>query len=98
MAKSPTWNLEGISRKCSSYWGSALFLGLPFTFLYRGIDYLIFCITTQSSRFAYLWSATLKWDIFLLFVVSFIWWGLMRQLVAWKRKYYAENQTPGSGH
>jgi hypothetical protein len=98
MGGSQTWNLEGISHKCSSYWRSVLFFGLPFTILYRGIDYLIFCITTQNSRFVYPWSATLKWDIFLLFVASFIWWALMRQLVSWKRKYYAGNQTPGSRH
>jgi hypothetical protein len=96
MQKVPTWNLENISQKCSKYWRSVLLFGLPFTAIYRGIDYLIFRITTQNSPLVYPWFATVKMDILLIFLVSFIWWALMRQLVIWKRKYQAGGQY-GSG-
>jgi hypothetical protein len=87
MHRTRTLTLDNISMKCSSYWRSVLFFGLPLTIVYRGIDYLIFWFPTQNSPLAYPWRATLKWDIFLVFVASFIWWALMRQLVAWKEKY-----------
>jgi hypothetical protein len=87
MHNSSRWDLEHVSLKCANYWQSVLRFGLPFIILYRGIDYAGFRMTTHRVGVSYPWRTTvIAMDIALVFFVSAIWWGLMRQLVAWKRK------------
>lgn len=88
--------LDLLSRKCSNYWLSILLFGLPFIVVYRGIDYLVFRVSTHGSEFGYPWRSTVKWDVLLVFLVSFIWWALMRQLQTWKQKYQAIGEGPNS--
>jgi hypothetical protein len=85
MAEHPKWTLKEISRKCGRYWQAVLWFGLPFTILYRGIDYTIFRITTANAGLSYPWRGTAVKDVALLFLVSTIWWGLMRQIAASER-------------
>lgn len=86
------WDLDHLSLKCSNYWQSVLRFGLPFIILYRGIDYAIFRTITQRLG-AYPWRTTIAMDVLLMFFVSAVWWGLMRQLVAWRRKSQDERST-----
>jgi len=91
MQRPRTWTLEQISLRCSSYWQSVLRFGLPATVLYRGIDYAAFRIITGKPRLLYpSWRAVAIMDISLMLLLSAIWWGLMRQIAASKRK----NQGP----
>jgi hypothetical protein len=91
------WDLEHISQKCGKYWQSVVLFGLPFIVLYRGIDYAIFYIIAKRIDLPYPWRHVLAMDIPLMFVVSAIWWGLMRQLVAWKRKNQGNNSSSNPG-
>lgn len=86
MGKPPTWTLEKISLKCSNYWQSVLLFGLPLIVLYRGIDYAIFRITIDKAGLPYPWRVTATMDVLLMFLVSAIWWGLMRQIAGSRRK------------
>lgn len=79
------WDLDHLSVKCSSYWQSLLRFGLPFIILYRGIDYTVFRTITHKPG-AYPWETTVAMDVPLMFFVAAVWWGLMRQLAAWKRR------------
>src|SRR5437588_7504231 len=91
MHKPHTLALEQIILMCSSYWQSVLRFGLPATVLYRGIDYAAFRIITGKPRLLYpSWRAVAIMDISLMLLLSAIWWGLMRQIAASKRK----NQGP----
>ena len=98
MPKSSMLPLESISQKYSKYWRSILFFGLPFVVLYRGIDYMIFWLTTGKSGLVYPWRLVTIMDIPLMFLVSAIWWAIMRQLAAWKRKYQMDNPNASDSH
>ena len=80
-----TLSLQQISLKCTSFWKSVLRFGLPFVVLYRGIDYLIFRITTGEVGLRYPWRAMVTINVLLMLLVSAIWWGLMRQVAAWNK-------------
>ncbi len=90
MHKLRTWSLEQISLKCASYWQSVLLFGVPVTILYRGTDYAIFRMITGKAGLLYPWRVTATMDVILVFLLSAIWWGLMRQIAAWKRKNQGE--------
>jgi len=74
------------SLKCASYWQSMLRFGLPWTITYRGIHYLMFRLAGGDSLGHYPWLFFLPLDIFVMFVMSTVWWGFMREIVSWKRK------------
>jgi hypothetical protein len=80
------WDLDHVSRKCANYWQSVLLFGLPLTVLYASIDYAAFRVTAGRLGLQYPWRVEAIGDVGLMFLASTIWWGLMRQLVAWKRK------------
>jgi len=91
MGKALTWTLEKISRKCSKYWQSVLLFGLPLIVLYRGIDYAIFRMTTDKVGVLCPWRVTASMDVLLVFLVSAIWWRLMRQIAGSRRKNQVGN-------
>jgi hypothetical protein len=91
MHEPSTWNLEHVSLKCASFWQSVLRFGLPCIILYRGIDYASFRMITGKAGLLYPWHVAAIMDVPLMFLVSAIWWGLMRQIAAWKQK----NQVGG---
>jgi hypothetical protein len=91
------WDLEHISSKCASYWQSVLLVGLPFTILYRGTDYVIFrIITGNAASSLYPWRAAIAMDVPVMLLVSAIWWCLMRQLAAWRHKYEGGGSSSSS--
>jgi hypothetical protein len=96
MHKPLTWSLGKISLKCSHYWQSVLLFGLPVTVLYRGIDYAIFRLTAEKAGLLYPWSVAATMDVPLMLLVSAIWWGLMRQIAAWKRKDKVPSPPPNA--
>jgi len=73
--------------KCTSYWQAVIRFGLPCVILYRGIDYLVFRVTTSGVRLRYPWGleSTLL-DVILVFLLSTVWWWLTREIVAWQQK------------
>jgi hypothetical protein len=84
------WNLDTLSRKCSSYWQSLVRFGLPVAVLYGVAEYASFSFT-RTAGMRYPWRVELASDVALMLVASAIWWGLMRQLRSWKRKHHGEN-------
>jgi hypothetical protein len=80
------WNLDQLRLKCGSYWQSLLRFGLPSTILYFVIDYVAFRVATDDVGPTFPWRRVVISDIAFLLIVSTLWWALMRQLTAWKRK------------
>lgn len=81
-----TRDRDHLSGRFATLWQSVFRFGLPFIILYLGTDYLAFRLTTAHSGLAYPWRSVLVPDIALMFIVSGLWWGLMRQLALRKRK------------
>jgi hypothetical protein len=94
MQKPPKWTLEQMSLRCLSYWQSVLRFGLPFIILYRGTDYASFRIISGNVGLRYPWRLAAAMDIPVMLLASAIWWGLMRQIAAWKRKNNGSNPAP----
>ncbi len=84
------WNLDQLSLKCANYWQSVLRFGLPLVILYRGTDYALFRMTAGAVGVRYPWRVAVVTDIPLLFLVSTLWWWLMREMVSLKRKNHQE--------
>ncbi len=74
------------SLKCAKYWQSVLRFGLPFIVLFHSIDYFIFRITAGKVGLRYPWRFAVIMSIPVMFVASTLWWALMREIAAWKRK------------
>lgn len=72
--------------KCASYWQSVLRFGLPFIILYRAIDYVSFRVIAGRSVPRYPWRISLLIDLGTMLFVALLWWLLMREIAAWKRK------------
>lgn len=82
------------SLRCANYWQSVLRFGLPWVILYRGMDYAGFRITTGNTGLPYPWRVAAITDIPVMFLVSTLWWALMREIAAWQRK---NQQAGGAG-
>jgi hypothetical protein len=73
--------------KCASYWQSVLRFGLPWIILYRAIDYVSFRVISRGGRaLRYAWQVSLPIDLGTMLFVALLWWLLMREIAAWKRK------------
>jgi len=72
--------------KCASYWQSVLRFGLPWAVAYGGIDYAVFRLSAHNIGLRYPWRLTAIADISVMFVVAAMWWLLMREIAAWRRK------------
>ncbi len=68
------------------FWQSVLWFGLPFVILYHGSNYLAFRVATSRHPAAYPWARAITSAVLTMFAVSIIWWLLMREIAAWKRK------------
>jgi hypothetical protein len=75
-----------VAFKFEKYWQSVLRFGLPFVILSYGSDYVTFRLTVGTSGRRYDWGFTIVMGVISMFVVSTIWWLLMREIAAWKRK------------
>lgn len=72
--------------KFEKYWQSVLRFGLPFVVLYYGSNYLTFRFTVGATGRRYPWGSTTVRAVIVMFFVSTLWWLLMREIAAWKRK------------
>jgi hypothetical protein len=80
------WSFGPLSVKCTTYWQSVLRFGLPSTILYFGVDYAGFRITAGNAGLHYPWRSVAISDVAYLFILSTLWWALMRHLATLKRK------------
>jgi hypothetical protein len=72
--------------KFASFWQSVLRFGIPMAIMFNGIDYAVFRIGTGNSGLKYHWELTIEASIPFIFVTSTIWWLLMREIAAWRKK------------
>jgi hypothetical protein len=72
--------------KFASFWQCVLRFGIPFVILFNGIDYAVFRIGTGNSGLKYHWELSVESSIPVMFVVSTLWWLLMREIAAWRKK------------
>jgi hypothetical protein len=72
--------------KFEKYWQSVLRLGLPFVILVYGSNYVAFRLAGGTSGRHYPWVSQIIAAVIVMFFVSTIWWLLMREIAAWKRK------------
>jgi hypothetical protein len=79
-------NLDQTRPRYANYWQTVLRFGLPFVALYQGLDYVIFRIVLGDPMVRYPWPVKVAADVPFMFLVSTIWWLLMRQIATWKRK------------
>jgi hypothetical protein len=77
---------SSVCLKCANYWQSVFRFGLPFILIYRGIEYAAFRMTAGKMRLPFPWRFELPMDILVMFVASTLWWLLMREIAAWRRK------------
>jgi hypothetical protein len=66
-------------KKTTNYWQAVLRVGLPIVVLYRVIHYAIFWIEGgKSAGLFYPWHFAVIVDVVTIFILSTIWWSLMR--------------------
>ncbi len=66
-------------KKTTNYWQAVLRVGLPIIALYRGTDYLIFRVLKGNLvRLQYPWRFSVIMDVITIFILSTLWWSLMR--------------------
>ena len=83
--------------KTTNYWQAVLRVGLPIIALYRATDYLIFRIGKGNLvRLHYHWRFALIMDVITIFVVSTLWWSLMRSGFGRHRRSDNENEVQGN--
>jgi hypothetical protein len=58
--------------------------------IYRGTHYVMFRVAGGGSIGRYPWLFFLMLDIFVMFIMSTVWWGFMREIASWKRKTTAD--------
>jgi hypothetical protein len=87
------WNLDLLSLKCANYWQSVLRFGLPVVILYRGSDYALFRMTARAVGVPYPWRVAAVTDIPLVFLMSTLWWWVIREIVSLKRKNQQREQS-----
>jgi len=54
--------------------------------LYRVIDYTVFRMTAGKVGLQYPWRFEVMMDVAVMFLVSTVWWWLMREVAVWKQK------------
>ncbi len=65
-------------KKTTNYWQAVLRVGLPIITLYRASHYLAFFITMGTVTLHYPWRFAVIMDVITIFVLSTLWWSLMR--------------------
>jgi len=86
MSEPFTEKLARASLKCATFWQSVLRFGLPLVLLSRLEDYVGFRISAGRTGLSYPWGFHVMLDLAVMFFVSALWWWLMRELIALKRK------------
>jgi hypothetical protein len=86
MNERPTSSLDKLVLRYSSYWRCVIGFGLPFIVIYRAIDYVIYRSAIGEGELRYPWRVVALLDISYMFVISTIWWFLLRQLKTRQRK------------
>lgn len=76
---------SAICLKCANYWQSLLRFGVPFFILYNLVDYIWFRFTTEGAL-GYPWDFQIAVAAFAALVASTIWWLIMREIAALRRK------------
>lgn len=72
--------------KFANFWQCVLRFGIPLAIMFVGTDYAVFRMGTGNSGLKYNWELTIEAIIPVIFVVSTLWWLLMREIAAWRRK------------
>lgn len=68
-------------KKTTNYWQALLRVGLPVISLYRATQYLIFYISKDKTvGLRYPWRFSIIMDLITIFVLSTLWWSLMRSV------------------
>ena len=83
--------------KCANYLQCVLRYGLPFITVYSALNYALFRLGAGNSKLDYPWRAVILPNIAFMFLVSFLWWLLMRQLAIWKKKLQSGPRPDGPG-
>jgi hypothetical protein len=66
-------------KKTTKFWPAVVRVGLPIILLYRVIDYVVFLIGGgRSAGVHYPWRFAVIVDPITLFILSTLWWSLMR--------------------
>jgi hypothetical protein len=77
---------SNIPFKFAKFHQSLLRFGLPLAALTIGIDYVAFRITTSGSGLSYPWVSSILFAVPAALAAAAVWWLLMREIAAWKRK------------
>ncbi|HXU19462.1 MAG TPA: hypothetical protein VN788_02650 [Verrucomicrobiae bacterium] len=80
----PNVRFSELCSKYSSFWQSLLRFGLPFILIYYLVNYIIFRVTLKNTGLQYPWKSAVIPDVFFMFLVSAVWWIVMRQFAGRK--------------
>jgi hypothetical protein len=66
-------------KKTTNYWQAVLRVGFPIIILYRATHYLIFYMEKDNIvTLHYPWRFAVIMDVITIFILSTLWWSLMR--------------------
>lgn len=73
--------------KCTSYWQAVIRIGIPFTLMVRGINYVQFRMSVRSSgaKYPYPFPSEFIVDICVILFVSAVFWWLTRRLATLRK-------------
>ena len=77
---------SNIPFKFAKFHQSLLRFGLPWAGLFIALDYGSFLATSGHGRMHYPWLSTLILLVPSVLGASAVWWLIMREIAAWKRK------------
>jgi hypothetical protein len=81
-------------KKTTNYWQAVLRVGLPIIALYRGTHYLIFRIEKGNlAGLQYPWQFAVIMDVITVFILSTLWWSIMRSVFGKPRRANNTNEV-----
>lgn len=73
--------MDEFYKKTTNYWQAVLRVGLPIISFYRATQYVIFYVERgKSVGLHYPWRFSIIMDLITIFVLSTLWWSLMRSV------------------
>lgn len=81
-------------KKTTSYWQAVLRVGVPIIIAYRATNYLIFYVEKGAAlKLHYPWRFALIMDVITVFILSTLWWSLMRSVFGMHRRGENTNEA-----